>query len=273
MATYRYYSQQNKAYNFSKTTEFTIPNAALTLTASAYTAHTRYEEGNVDAANACNRLTVYAPSAQWNVAATLLSNANYTKTFTYSIDNQSFTIDATRQSMKFDNITGVPVSGNLYDFRVVGNFAGQQVTDTKQVRITGLPYSLNLDDHSEWSEDGSVSWESENVGLGWYSTGDQSITTNSSVNIPQGTKYCADYNVNVKTGTVGTTFSITAGSQSILSIKEGAGTFLLGTDHVHTGTTPTFTANANITSITCKNSYGAGATASYISTLTIRYGQ
>lgn len=273
VATYRYRSKQGKWYNFSKTTTFTVPNANLTLTADAYTSYTKYEEGDIEAANACERLTVYSPSAEWNVAASLLSNANYTKTFTYSIGGQSFTTAATRQQMTFDNITGVPVSGNLYTFQVVGNFAGQNVSGTKQVRITGLPYSLNLSSHSEWSEDGSVTWDADNVRLGYYSTGDQSITTTTSVYIPRGTKYCADYNVNVHTGTVGTTFSITAGTQVILSIKESGGTFLVGTDHNSSGTTIVLAANNDITSLRCYNDYGAGATCTYISSLTFKYGQ
>ena len=273
VATYRYYSKQGKAFNFSKTTEFTVPNANLTLTADAYSSYSYYEEGEVAMANACERLTVYEPRAEWNVAASLLSNDNYTKTFTYSIGSQSRTVEAPHQSMTFDNITGVPVSGNPYTFRVVGNFAGQDVTGTKLVRITGLPYSLNLNSHSEWSTDGSVSWESDNVRLGYYTTGDQSITTTTSVNIPQGTKYCADYNVNVHCATVGTTFSITCGSQVILSIKEAGGTFLVGTDNPHSGTTNTFTANSNITSLRCYNDYGAGGTCSYIYSLTFKYGQ
>ena len=272
VATYRYYSKQGKAFNFSKTTEFTVPAADITLTADAYSSYSYYEAGEVDMANACERLTLYSPRAQWNVATTLLSNANYSKTFTYSIGSQTFSVEAPRQSITFDNITGVPVSGTPYTFKVVGNFAGQEVIATKPVRITGLPYSLNLASHSEWSEDGKVSWHSGDVQLGNYSTGDQSMTTSSSVNIPQGTKYCADYNVNLHCGTVGTTFSITAGNQVILSIKESGGTFLVGTDNPHSGTTNTFTANSNITSLTCTNSYGAGGTSSYIYSLTFKYG-
>lgn len=273
VATYKYYSKQGKAYNFSKTTEFTVPNADITLSVDAYTAHSRYEAGEVDEANACQRLTVYSPSASWNVAASLLGNANYAKTFQYSIGSQSFTVDASSQSMTFGNITNVPVSANPYNFRVVGTFAGQQVAASKQLRITGLPYSLNLSSHGEWSTSGSVTWEDSDVRLGYYSTGGQSITTTTSVQIPQGTKYCADYNVNVHTGTIGTTFTINVGSQVILSIKESGGTFLVGTDHPSTGTTTTFTANANLSSITCDNDYGAGATCTYIYALTFKYGK
>lgn len=273
VATFEYYSQQGQSFNFSKTTEFTIPNANLTLTVDAYTAHSKYEEGNISAANACERLTVYKPSAQWNIAASLFSNDNYTKTFNYSVGNQSFTVDATQQKMTFDNITNVPVSRTLYTYMVNGNFAGQSVYASKQLRITGLPYSIDFTSHSEWSEDGKITWNSDNVQLGNLSTGDQSMTNNSSINLPVGTKFSGIYNVNVHCAAIGTTLSIKVGNQTLLRFEEGNGTPIFGTDHPYSDTTDTFTAEGNITSITCTNSYGAGGTCSYIYGLTIRYGQ
>lgn len=272
VATYRYYSHQGKAYNFSKTTEFTVPAPSLTLTADAYTAHSRYEEGNIAAANACERLTVYAPSASLNVAASLFENTNYSKSYTYSVGSQSFTVEGTGNSQTFNNITGVPVSSSLYDFRVVADFCGQTVTATKPVRITGLPYSLNLASHAEWSASGSVDWFENDVRLGKLSTGGQEITNNSSVIIPQGTRFCADYDVNVHSATAGTTFTITAGTQEILSIREDGAAFN-NSDNLHSGTTNTFTANGEITSLKCSNSYGAGQTCTHIYALTFKYGQ
>ena len=272
VATYRYYSRQGKAYNFSKTTEFTVPAPSLTLTADAYTAHTKYEQGDITAANACERLTVYAPQASLNVSATLFENANYTKSYTYSVGSQSFTVAATRNAQTFSNITGVPVSRSPYNFQVVADFCGQTITATKPVRITGLPYSLNLASHGEWSASGGVDWFENDVRLGNMSTGGQTITNNSSVIIPQGTRFCADYDVNVHSATVGTTFTITAGSQEILSIRED-GAVLNNRDNLHSGTTNTFTANSEITSLRCNNSYGAGQTCTHIYALTFKYGQ
>lgn len=272
VATYRYYSKQGKAYNFNKTTTFTVPDADLTLTADAYTSYSKYEEGDIAAANACDRLTVYAPTATLNVTPTLFENANYTKSYAYAIGSQSFTAEAQHNTQTFGDITGVPISASPYDLRVNAVFCGQTVTATKAVRITGLPYSLNLSSHGEWSSSSGVDWYDNDVRLGNMSTGGQNITTNSSVIIPQGTNYCADYNVNVHSATVGTTFSITVGTQVILSIREEGAVFN-NSDHIHEGTTPTFTANSQLTSIRCDNSYGAGQTCSHIYALTLKYGQ
>ena len=272
VATYRYYSKQGRAYNFSKTTEFTVPNADLTLTTDAYTSYSKYEEGDIEAANACERLTVYEPRAKWNVAASLLANSNYTKTYTTSLAGKTATVAATKNDEVLANITDVPISANLYTLTITANFCGQEVAATKQVRITGLPYSLNLKSHSEWSESGSVDWYDNDVRLGHLSTGGQSITTNSSVIIPQNTRICADYHVNVHSATVGTTFSITAGGQVMLSITEDGG-FGNNKDNLHQGTSQSIVANSTITSLVCNNSYGAGQTCSHIYSLTFKYAE
>ncbi len=134
-----------------------------------------------------------------------------------------------------------------------------------------MPYSFNSISHSEWSNDGKVEWKDDYVQLGGWSVGDQTITTNSSIYIPQGTKYLADYNVNIHHSWIGTTFSITVSGQEILSVREGA--ILIHKDEIHSGTTDVFTANGNLTSITCRNSYGDDYNYSQIFALRFKYGQ
>ena len=276
VATYRYYSKQGQAFNFSKTTEFSVPNANLTLTADAYTSYSYYEEGEIAMANACDRLTVYEPRAEWNVASTLLSNANYAKTFTYSIGSQSRTVEAPRQSMIFDNITGVPVSGNLYTFRVLGNFAGQDVTGTKQVRITGLPVSFAPPKSTEWTRSGSGSWESNYTVLGKrggiLTESNETLTNNSSVNIPAGTHFCMNYYIIIHPATIGTTFSVSCNSRNIFTQEQDGGAGNTN-DYPFQGTTPTFNLPEAITQIQCTNSYGGGQSCTNIYYLNFYYAE
>ena len=274
VATFSYTGDKGATYNYEKTRTFVVEQPTLTLTADAYTSYSKYEEGDIAAANACERLTVYEPTAYLNVSKSLMANPNYAPTFTYSIAGKTATVQPTDNTATCADFTGVPVSGDLQTMQVVANFGGQEITATKQVRITGMPYNLDFNSHSEWSESGSVTWDTSNVYLGYMSTGGQSITTSSSLNIPKGTKYCGTYNVNVSTGIVGTTFTITAGSQEIYSVKEnGDGSIISAADHRHTGTTLTFTANKVITTLSCKNTYGAGYTCSYIYSLALKYAE
>lgn len=276
VATYRYYSKQGQAYNFSKTTEFTVPNANLTLTADAYTAHSKYEEGDIDAANACERLTVYKPSVQWNVAASLLANENYTKTYTTSIAGKTKTVTATRNNMTLDNITEVPVSGNLYTLTITANFGGQTVAATKQVRITGLPVEFAPPKSSEWTRSGSGSWQSGYTVLGnrggLLTESDETLTNTSSVNIPAGTHFCMGYNIVIHPATIGTTFSVSCNSHIIFTQRQDGGA-LNSDDYPFQGTTDIFQYSDVITQLQCKNSYGGGQTCTNIYSLTFKYGQ
>lgn len=276
VATYRYYSKQGRAYNFSKTTEFTVPNADLTLTTDAYTSYSKYEEGDIEAANACERLTVYEPRAKWNVAASLLANSNYTKTYTTSIAGKTATVTATRNDAVLDNITDVPVSGNPYTLTVTANFCGQSVSATKQVRITGLPVTFAPPKSSDWTRSGSGSWESSYAVLGkrgyLLTESNETLTNTSSVNIPSRTHFCMDYYIVIHPATVGTTFTVSCNSRSIYTQRQDGGAANTD-DYPFQGTTPTFNFTEVITQLQCLNSYGGNNTCTNIYSLTFKYAE
>lgn len=271
--SYTYTSSNNEERTDEVT--LTVPAPTLSLTVDGYTAHTKYESGDVTAANNCNRLTVYNPSARLSVSNALLTNSNYAHSYsrTFSYNNQTANTSEANNNPTWGNYTNVPVSGSLYTLSVTAGFAGETVTGSKTFRITGLPYSLNFSSHSEWSSSGTISWGGSQVQFGKNTVGSQSITTSSSVNIPQGTKYCAEYSLNIHTATVGSTFTIKVGGQEVLNISEsGKIGNISGSDHRHAATTNSFTADGNLTTITCNNSYGSGQTCSYLYGLTVKYG-
>lgn len=255
----------------------TIPAPTLTLTVDCYTAHTLYEQNNIAGANTCDRLTVYSPSAKLNVSDALLENANYTLKFTRSFNNQTATTSATTNTSTWGNYTNIPVSSSLYTFSVTANFAGSTLSASKQVRITGLPYSIDFSNHSEWKTDGGkITWNKNSVRFGYESIqGRQSaIINNSSVNIPANTSFCADYSLIIQTATAGTTFTLSAGNQTLISITED-GKFgdLTGTTHSYPNKTSKVVRDVSnsITSVKCHNSYGLSLTYSELLGLTLKY--
>ena len=271
VATYKYYSKQGKAYNFSKTTEFTIDPPALTLTADAYTAHSKYEEGDVDAANACDRLTVYSPKVTWNVANNLLANNNYTKTYKTSIADKTKTVLATSNSMTLDDITEVPVSGNLYTLTVTANFCGQTVDATKQVRITGLPANFQPPTKATgWdNDDGTTDFESDHVRLGnWSWSNPHRIKNASWFNIPQGTRIALDYDIVLHRAGHDVTANVKMGGQEVVKVDN---TEYL-TDIHNTGLKQ-YNLTSVVTSVTCEGSWGSGATHTKVYKLHFKYGQ
>lgn len=276
VATYRYYSKQGKAFNFSKTTEFTVPNANLTLTSDAYSSYSYYEEGDVDAANACDRLTVYSPKVTWNVANNLLANVNYTKTYTTSIAGKTATVTATRNDATLANITEVPVSGNPYTLTITANFCGQTVAATKEVRITGLPVEFAPPKSSEWTRSGSGSWETDHTVLGKRGfvlvERNETLTNTTSVNIPAGTHISLDYNVIVHPATEGTVFTVSASGQNIFSCNEPGGVGNTN-DYRYQGTTGAISLYYTATQLQCLNTYGGGQTCTNIYSLNFKYAE
>lgn len=272
--TAKFYLQMNEAFSQTSSRTFSItekPN--LSLSVGGYSSYTKYLEGDIDAANACERLTVYNLSVGMNIDEKILSNSHYSYSFTYNYDGAISNVPAGKNSYILNKIENNAVRANPYVLKGQVTFDGITAKNQKEFRITGLPYIFSITSHSEWSEDGKVEWNVDDnyVQLGGWTVFDQTITTNSSIYIPQGTKYFADYNVNIHHSWAGTTFSITVSGQEILSITEGS--VLIHVDVPHSGTTDVFTANDALTSITCRNSYGDDYNYSQIYALRFKYGQ
>lgn len=252
--------------------KLTVAAPTLTLTVDCYTAHTKYEQGDVVAANDCDRLTVYSPSARLNVAPSLMTNTNYTRTFkrTFNYNDQSTTTTETTNSPSWGNYTGVAVSGSLYTFSVTANFGGTQATASKQVRITGLPANFQPPTKATgWANDaGTTDFNSDHVRLGNYSTSQPHRIKNSSwFNIPSGTRIALDYDIVLHRAAVNTTANVKMGSQQIVECTNSK----YGSDVHNTGIKQA-TLSGNVTSVTCEGSYGSGATCSKVYKLNFSYG-
>lgn len=249
-----------------------VPTPTITLTANCYTAHTKYEQGEVVAANQCDRLTVYSPSAKLSVAPALMQNTNYTRTFkrTLNYNNQSSTTTEATNSPSWSNYTGVAVSGSLYTFSVTANFAGTQVTASKQVRITGLPANFQPPTQSTgWSNDeGTTNFNSDHVRLGNYSWSQpHRIKNDSWFNIPSGTRIALDYDIVLHRAAVDVDANVKIGNQEIVKVTDSK-----YNNDVHNTGIKQVTLSNNGTSVTCEGSYGSGATCTKVYKLNFSYG-
>ena len=252
--------------------EFEVPApTGLQVAVTGYTSYSKYLEDDIDAANACDRLTIYEPTVSINVSPSLLNNSHCTYAFSYTYDGTTTNMGKGLNSYEPGNMTGQTVRSAAHVLRGDLTFDGVSVSAQEEYIITGLPYSLNLASHDEWDASGGVDWFDNDVRLGHLSTGSQYIQTTTSVCIPPSTYICADYSVNVHTLTVGTYLSITVGEMEVYK-KEEAGTPFRDTDHLYSGTTDVFHDDSNYaTTIRCYNDYGAGQTCSHIYSLTLKY--
>ena len=268
---YYYLIGEDDSENLTSSREFQVSKPKISVSVGGYSSYTKYLQGDIEGANACERLTVYEPSVALSVDESLLRNTHYPYTFTYTYNGETVNVQAGQNSYMVEKVENNAVRANPYVLKADATFDGVSVEAQTGFLITGLPYSFNAASHSEWSDDGKVEWSEDGVQLGGWSAGDQTITTNSSVYIPQGTRFCADYTINIHHSWVGTTFSIQVGGQQILSIEEGP--IFIAADVPHTGTTDVVSANGNHSSITCRNSYGADLNWSNIYFLRFKYGQ
>jgi hypothetical protein len=265
-----YFVEDDGSTTFISSRDFTVEAPKnLKTTVTGYTSYSKYQAGDIDAANACDRLTIYEPSVSVNVSPSLLNNSNVSSSFSYTYDGNTTTLEKGINSKKLNNLTGQTVRPDAHVLRADLTFDGVSVTSQKEFIITGLPYSLNLASHDEWISSSGVDWFDTEVRLGKNSTGGQSITTSSAVCIPMGTYFYADYSVMLHPATVGTTLSIDVGNLTILSITENG---INHNDVPHSGSTDKYHSdNQNLTTITCQNSYGAAQTRSYIYSLSFKY--
>jgi len=265
-----YFVEEDATASFVSSREFIIEAPKdLKVTLTGYTSYSKYLAGDIDGANACDRLTIYDPSVSVNVSPTLLNNANVSSSFSYAYDGATTTLAKGVNSHKLGNLTGQAVRTAAHILRGDLTFDGVSFSAQKEYIITGLPYSLNLASHDEWISSSGVSWSGSNVQFGLNSTGSQSITTSSSVCIPMGTHFSGDYSVMLHPATAGTTFSINVGHITILSITEKG---INHNDVPHEGSTSVYHEdNQYLTTITCNNSYGAAQTRSQLYSFSLKY--
>lgn len=253
--------------------EFRISEPNLSLTVDGYTSYTKYQAGEIDAANACDRLTVYAPSASVNIDESLLSNANYSYSMTCRYKGAAVSVPAGKKSFAMANQTEA-VSAATYTFSASVSFCSQSLSNQREFRITGLPVSFAPPTASDWSTSGTVSWQDGYVELGHrgglLTESDEYIRNTTAVNIPSGTTISMDYNIMIHPATMGTTFSVVVGTQTIYSQKQSGGA-LNTSDNPYQGTTGALTTSAAVTQIQCNNSYGGGQTHTNVYSLKFNY--
>lgn len=263
-----YYVVQNDMEKKMGTRNFTIPRPELTLTVGGYTSYSKYTEGDIDAANACNANTIYAPSAVFGVSEGLLVKYDYTFNCTFAGTKEEIPVDA--NTYLPGDKTGMAASFNPYTLIATASFDGVELQSTKDFRITGLPVNYTPPtEEAGWTGHGSaVKFNSTEVQLGKNVTSGQSIT-NDGFAVPQGTVVEFFYDVIVRGGDLilGTTLTLSLGDDKFFEKHEKS----LAGKNVPYSDTKVQVVSANASQLKCNNSNGAGQNASYIKSLDLKY--
>ena len=217
--------------------------------ASSYTYYAGDEvEKNITRANSTEAFTVTAISSSvTGISEAILNNANYSITYTndFSGSVTASSNSAVTYADKKYSATGA------YTLGATATFDGVTKSDTKSVHITGLPYSAVPPKEGDWSGKANDWTYSKNShqGVRLY---DQQIS--KSFNIPANVDVNVKQDVDVHTSTVGTTYTLYAGGNSIFSLEAG-GKAASENCHEDKGTYPG-TLTVDNPSVACDNSYG-----------------
>lgn len=267
--TATYYIMQEDMEKKMGTRNFSVPSPELTLTVGGYTSYTKYQEGDIDAANACNANTIYAPSVVLNVSNDLL--AKYAYTFTGTFAGTEAQIAAGSNTYAPGDKTDAAASFTPYTLGATASFDGVTVQNSQDFYITGLPVNYTPPtEETGWQGHGSaVKFSSTEVKLGMNAAITNYYITNDCFAVPQGTVVAFFYDVVVRGGDLirGTKLTLSLGNDKFFEKQEKS---FAGKNTPYSDTkVQVISANASQLKCNCDN--GAGQNASYIYSLDLKY--
>ena len=274
-----FYLEDEGNYNKVGSRDFNVGQPELKLTLGGYTSYTKYLEGDVDAANKCDRKTVYDISVALNVSEALLAKFPYTLTYQYAsmaVEDVAAMAAGKNSFKRSTPITGQAVDFTPYRLKANALFDGIAVSSNRDFYITGLPVTYAPPKESAGWKAGSdyVTFSDGEVKLGergMLTAHRNESVYNNDFAVPQNTVVAFDYDIMIRPATEGTTLTITLGEDVLLSKREegGAGDFA---QYPHSGST-SVELFADAVQLKCLNSYGGSMTYSCIYSLSLNYGK
>lgn len=209
-----YYLHSESGTNKVSSREFMVPAPQLEVKIGGYTSHSKYLDGDIEAANQCDGFTLYEPEVSVNIASSLIANSRYNYRMTYNFDGVTETASGNTQSLGEKKIVDARLSA--YNLSANVQFGGQTITGGKDFFVTGIPFHFEPPTTGTWQKDGKVEDKDGFIQLGGVSAGSQTITYNF-VAIPQNTRLNADYKFILNSAAIKTDFIFYVGEQTIAS--------------------------------------------------------
>ena len=269
-----FYLEDEGTFNKVGSRDFSVGKPELKLLLGGYSSYTKYLEGDIDAANGCDRKTIYDISVMFNVSEVLLAIFPYTFTFQYASKAVEKVATGKNTFKMSAPLTNQAVSLTPYRLKADASFDGVSVNNYKDFHITGLPvtYAPPKKETGWVAGTDYVTFSDNEVKLG--NRGSLQAHYNESINnldfaILHNTVVALDYNFMIHPATEGTTLTISVGEDVILSIREEGG-LANSSDYPHKGTN-NVTLSSNAVEVKCLNSYGGSKTYTSIYSLAFKY--
>ena len=269
-----FYLEDEGTFNKVGSRDFSVGKPELKLLLGGYSSYTKYLEGDIDAANGCDRKTIYDISVMFNVSEALLARLPYTFTFQYA-SKAIEKVTAGKNTFKMSEpLSNQAVSLTPYRLKADASFDGVSVNNYKDFHITGLPVSYAPPKESTGWKAGTdyVTFSDGEVKLGergWLDDHYDEYIYNRDFAIPKFTLVALDYDIMIYPATIGTTLMISLGEDFLLSKREDGGSF---NEHPYSGSTMVELSDDAV-ELNCLNSYGGSMTYSCIYSLSLKYGK
>lgn len=269
-----FYLENEGTFNKVGSRDFSVGKPELKLLLGGYSSYTKYLEGDIDAANGCDRKTIYDISVMFNVSEALLAIFPYTFTFQYA-SKAVEKVAAGKNTFKMSApLTNQAVSLTPYRLKADASFDGVSVNNYKDFHITGLPvtYAPPKKETGWVAGTDYVTFSDGEVKLGergWLDDHYDEYIYNRDFAIPRFTLVALDYDIMIYPATIGTTLMISLGEDFLLSKREDGGSF---NEHPYSGSTMVELSDDAV-ELNCLNSYGGSMTYSCIYSLSLKYGK
>lgn len=269
--TAHYYFVMDGAAKKVSSRDFTVGQPQIEVSAGGYSSYTKYLEGDIAAANACNNKTIYEPAVRMHVSENLLLNSKYNYTFNFVFEGATTPVDRGRNSFRNVNIEKLEPRSKSYEVVANASFDGAVAEARHRVYITGIPFHFEPPTTAQWQTEGDVSDEDGYAQLGNMSWESNQTMTYSDIYVPVGTKISLDYRFDTLAG-ASLNNTTTLSSQNTTWVKASASGALLSTTTVSKNSTQTIQDNNQvITSIICTNSNGAAACCTKFYRIAMKY--
>lgn len=237
--------------------DFTVGQPQIEVSAGGYSSYTKYLEGDIAAANACNNKTIYEPAVRMHVSENLLLNSRYSYTFNFVFEGNTTPVDRGRNSFRNVNIEKLEPRSKSYEVVASASFDGAVAEARHRVYITGIPFHFEPPTTAEWETVNEVTDEDGYALLGNFAwTTDQRMIY--KVYVPVGTLLTLDYSF--ETCVVwASTNTTTISSQNVVWVEETVTAGYLETEKKvsKAGSLNISTDTDVISSVICTNAYAA----------------
>lgn len=267
----------------SKSLEVTVPAPQFTVTASAVTSYTKYQEKKIAEANQCAPNVIYDVKCEVSISRNVLNQIGLTS-WNANISNISgsgsvYEASSQTNSSAYDGgifcySEPLSVAVGAYKLSASAEFDGVSDSDVADIYVTGLPFKAappKTSGDNKWSYDDGAGniWDGNNeyAKLGNGASGNTSITYSTlhipaDINVSVGARYYVKCD-NFLGGS--NTFTLNLGSTNVYTTKVKG-----YNDTTINDVQPSVMTQEN-NNIVCKNTYSLGTSHSKIYSVTLDY--